>query len=206
LRKALVELCTGAQAQDDSIGVKALADIRRVFYPIDDDGDPLPVLEKIASIDLVKALGEMEDRPWPEWGKSQKPITQPQLAKLLERYGIGPRSIRFPDGHVLRGYERYWFAESWSLYLPPDGSSAPSTPDSKCYGATTCVNTGENGDFQSATAEPCSASENAVPPAKNVACSGVAAQNGGNGAERVTEDPLFPPPAGEKDVADEEII
>jgi hypothetical protein len=164
--------------------VKALADIRRVFYPIDDDGDPLPVLEKITSIDLVKVLGEMEDRPWSEWGKSQKPISQPQVARLLSRYDIGPRNLRFPDGRVLRGYERGFFTEAWALYLPTDGSSSPSTPDSKCYSATTCVNTGENGDFQSATPEPCSASENAVSANKDASCSGVADQNRGEGRKQ----------------------
>jgi hypothetical protein len=132
---------------------------------------------------LAKALAELEGRPWAEWGKLQKPITQNQLARLLSKYTdpndrpIGPGNIRFPGDIVVRGYEREQFTEAWALYLPPDGSSSPSTPDSKCYTATTRVNTGENGDFQSATAEPCSASENAVSVNKDALGSGVAVSN-----------------------------
>jgi hypothetical protein len=135
VRLALVELCAGAQAADGSDGVKLLADIRRVFNPIDDEEGVLPEVARIASADLAKALGEMEDRPWSEWGKLQKPITQAALASLLERYDIGPKLVRLPDGRRLRGYERVQFEEAWELYL------ATFTPVSERETATTRENT-----------------------------------------------------------------
>jgi Protein of unknown function (DUF3631) len=92
-RRALVELCTKAQADDDSTGVMLLADIKVVLCPRDDEGKPIARLDRIASSDLAKALGEMEDRPWAEWGKSQKPISQPQLARQLSRYDIHPKPM-----------------------------------------------------------------------------------------------------------------
>jgi hypothetical protein len=122
---ALVELCAKAQAQDDSIGVKLLSGVRAIFFPHSDDGEALPGIERIASCDLAKALGELEGQPWAEWGKAEKPITQGQLARLLARYEVAPRTVRLPGGRRLKGYEREQFSEPWELYLPPDSPSVP---------------------------------------------------------------------------------
>jgi hypothetical protein len=65
-RKALVELCTGKAAEDDSLGVRLLADIKAVFIA--------EKVEAIPSTVLVKVLVEMEDRPWAEIAKG-KPLT-----------------------------------------------------------------------------------------------------------------------------------
>ena len=45
---------------------------------------------------LAEYLNEMEDRPWPEYGRSRKPITTVQIARLLRRHAISPNSIRYP--------------------------------------------------------------------------------------------------------------
>lgn len=110
-RRALVELCTGEAAQDESVGVKLLADTKAVFEA--------NCADRIASKDLAEALGGMEDRPWAEWGRAQKPITAPQVARQLGRHGIVPRTVRLPDGTRLKGYEHADFAEAWLRYLPP---------------------------------------------------------------------------------------
>jgi hypothetical protein len=187
---ALLNLCAEVQANDDSLGVKLLNDIKRTFYPVDTDGRALPAGERVASLELAKSLGEMEDRPWAEWGKTQKPISQPQLARLLSRYGIGPRNIRFLDGRVLRGYEREQFDEAWALYLPPD---APTTPLSRCYSATTVMNTDKTGSFGVTTKQSCSAPKNATLLSKDAPCSSVAVQKSsyrGQEAETVSK-PAF---------------
>ena len=176
-RAALEELCVGAQIADDSIGVRLLADVRRVFYPVNDDGNPLPETERIASEDLAESLGAMEDRLWPEW-RDGKAITKNELARLLSRFDISPKPVRLADGRRLRGYEREQFRESWAAYLPPD---APVPPSLKRDTVTTRMNTGENGDFQSVTAEPRHASENAVSPNKNAPCHGVTVPSRGDG-------------------------
>jgi hypothetical protein len=192
-RKAVVELCAHAQVDDGSIGATLLADVKGIFCPHDDDGNPMPELEHVASAGLVEALAKIEGRPWAEWGKAQKPITQNQLAKLLYGYSdskdrpIAPRNIRFGT-RVLRGYEREQFTEAWARYLPPETlvNGSPS-PESGCYTATSRINTGENGDSQDATAERCSTSENAVSANKDAPCSDVADQNEGEGSKEKVE-------------------
>ena len=92
----------------------------------------------------MTALIAIEGRPWAEFGKYQKPITQNQLARLLEPYEIKPKNVRLADGHVPKGYERAQFVESWDIYLNKEPSepapSDPSTTDSNRYTATNHVN------------------------------------------------------------------
>jgi hypothetical protein len=117
-RRALVELCTEARAMDDSIGVRLLASIWKVF---EETG-----LACISSVNLAKALAEMEDSLWAEWGKSEKPITAPKMASLLKPYGIHPHPVR--DGSkVFKGYEADDFKDAWGRYvlLPPLPAEGP---------------------------------------------------------------------------------
>jgi Protein of unknown function (DUF3631) len=63
-----------------------LGDIRDTFT-----GAEMP------SADLVKALVAIEGRPWAEFGKSQRPLTQTRLARLLKPLGIAPGNVG-PEG------------------------------------------------------------------------------------------------------------
>ena len=191
-RSALVELCTQGRAQDDSIGVKLLADIRYIFdHPQGQDGESAPPADRIASCDLAYALGEMEDRPWAEWGKFQKPITQPQLAGQLARYEITPATLRLPDGRRLKGYERNQFTESWETYLPSDSVQSPIAPGVGRDTVTIQGNTGQNGNSQSVTEDLGHGNENTVMPNENNPCHGVTFPN-----ERVRPDSLICPRCG----------
>jgi hypothetical protein len=69
---------------------------------------------------ILKALGEMDERPWPEW-KNGQPITKHHLAKLLRPFGIRPAQ-HHKGGHVVRGY--YWAEcqEAFSRYLADEGT------------------------------------------------------------------------------------
>jgi hypothetical protein len=49
--------------------------------------------DRLASADIVKELGEMEGRRWPEW-KRGKPISQHQLASLLRPFGVKPKQFK----------------------------------------------------------------------------------------------------------------
>lgn len=189
-RRALVELCTGEAAQDESIGSKLLADVRAIFAERQAD--------RIASKDLAEALGAMEDRPWAEWGRGAKPITPPQVARQLGRFGIAPRSIRLGDGATPKGYLRDDFCEALARYLAPDPSPddppPPDMPVPNRHTATNRINTGPNGDFESATADPCGGSENAVSPSKDGPCGGVAVPNQQNRGGDTQTDLFTPPP------------
>ena len=180
-RVALVELCVGAQADDDSIGVKLLADIRAILCPRDDDGKALPRIERIASEDLAKELSELEGRPWAEW-KFGKPITKNQLAHYLSRYGIGPKTVRLPDDRRLKGYELEQFKEAWAVYLPPDSSVSP---DSKRDTVTNQYTCGSEPLFQSVTPDACHGSENAVSANNNAGCHDVTVQKPGDSGKQV---------------------
>ena len=98
-----------------TINAHALADIRSIFVPKDDDRTLEP-LDRISSADLVAQLCTYSDSPWSEW-RGGKPITQNQLARLLKPYGIAPQVIRLPSGGTIRGYLRTQFEEAWSRYL-----------------------------------------------------------------------------------------
>ena len=177
-RSALVELCAQGRAQDDSIGVKLLADIRYIFdHPQGQDGESAPPVDRIASCDLAYALGEMEDRPWAEWGKFQKPITQPQLARQLAKYEITPASLRLPDERRLKGYERNQFTESWETYLPSDSVQSPIAPGVGRDTVTIQGNTAQNRNSLSVTQDLAHGDENAIIPNENEPCHGVTLPN-----------------------------
>ncbi len=98
----------------NSVRVQVLMDIHALFEDQDTD--------RLQSAEIVKALGEMEDRPWPEW-KNGKAITANQLATLLRPFGVKPTQFR--DGGKTRGYLFKDFEDSFLRYLPLVGSVHP---------------------------------------------------------------------------------
>jgi len=176
-RVALVELCSGPQASDESVTVRLLSDIRATFQ---DHG-----VGEISSADLVAALAEIETSPWAEWSHG-KPLTAPKLARLLCKYRIAPENIRFGE-KVLRGYEKRAFADAWGRYLNPlEVAKAPENSVSKRYTATTRINTSQDGDFEGATASPCSTLQNKQIACKDEPCSSVALSRAESGRVRQT--------------------
>jgi hypothetical protein len=82
LRKAVVEIFTGENSEDQSIGVR-LADIRAIF---ESSG-----AERLSSVDLLSGLVEVETSPWGDW-KHGKPLNAVGLAHLLKPFGILPQN------------------------------------------------------------------------------------------------------------------
>jgi hypothetical protein len=113
-RAAAVKIEAGSDSR--TVNTRALADIRTIFYPKDDNGIALEPLERISSADLVAQLCAYPDSPWSEW-KAGKPITQAQLARVLKPFGIAPEGIRLPNGATPRGYVRSQFTDAWDRYL-----------------------------------------------------------------------------------------
>jgi hypothetical protein len=108
------------RSDDASLGVELLRDIRDVAAELGNLG-----IDHIRSNDLVNKLGDMSDRPWAEMPYTGKPITQPQLAKLLKAYRIRPKQIRF-GGQTFKGYEFAWFATAFR-YIPSTQGDLPET-------------------------------------------------------------------------------
>jgi hypothetical protein len=114
-RKALVELCK-SDAQEESINVKLLSDVRRVFEA--NGTDRMPTKE------LLEQLVELEtDEPWAIWwendihhGNVNGPAAK--LSRMLSRFGIKARVIRLSDGSTPRGYLKVDLMDVWDRYCP----------------------------------------------------------------------------------------
>jgi hypothetical protein len=122
---------------DDSRLIVLLGDIRQIFA--NQGTDRLP------SSDLVEALVEIEGRPWAEYGRTGKPLTQNQLARLLKSLAIVPGTIRTETG-TSKGYYLARFEEAFSRYLPSEGAFKLSHRHNDC-------GTGTSTTFQTVTPE-----------------------------------------------------
>jgi len=103
LARTAVKLLAGGDDDHEEARVKLLADIRDIFTGRN--------VDRMASADIVSALVDMEDRPWPEW-KNGKPLAQNQLARLLLPFKIKPENIRV-HGKIPKGY--HWKASRMPL-------------------------------------------------------------------------------------------
>jgi len=105
-RSAALALSGLNQDEDDlSKGVMLLRDCRRVF-------DKTRATELGAEV-LVTNLCALDETPWAEWRRSEKPITARGVALLLKPFGIVSKHTR-----VVREYHRNDFEDAWRRYLP----------------------------------------------------------------------------------------
>jgi 5S rRNA maturation endonuclease (ribonuclease M5) len=115
-RRAVVALCLGKNADEDSNGVRLLRDVFAVFKPLEkDESLEKDERDRISSAALCEALGGVEESPWSEWTKGNR-ISKTGLARLLKPFGIVPGTIRLHDGSTPKGY--YWvaFTDAWNRY------------------------------------------------------------------------------------------
>lgn len=120
---AALALSTGEDVEDDSAGVRLLADIKGAFG----ERDRLPTAE------LLDGLHRLDEAPWGDW--FGKPLSPRALARLLHRYGVRSRTVRLDDGTTPKGFLREQFEDPWNRYLP---SEAPP----KRHNATTQTGSG----------------------------------------------------------------
>lgn len=127
LQWAIADLCDGVEGYGDKAraaavkiigkidrqtsGEKALAAIKAIFVS---EESKWKGAEAIWSEDLIAAMTADPDSDWHEW-RSGKPITQPQLARLLKRYAIRPEQVRIGTIQK-RGYVRARFQDAWEAY------------------------------------------------------------------------------------------
>jgi putative DNA primase/helicase len=109
VRKAALAL-TGTAESEMTLGVELLTDIRTSFATRD--------VKKLASESLIADLIVDPEKPWLEYGRARKPITQRQLSELLKPFRIIPGNVRFDDGGVRRGYKLKQFSDAFGRYLP----------------------------------------------------------------------------------------
>lgn len=104
-RAAAVTLVAAAKAKSPSLGVRLLADLRRLFG----DNDSLP------TDTILSALHELDEAPWGEL--RGKPLSARGLSRLLHPYGVQPKPIRRGE-LVAKGYKREDLSDPWARYLP----------------------------------------------------------------------------------------
>jgi Protein of unknown function (DUF3631) len=123
-RSAAVVLC-GNQPDEDP-GVLALTHTRTVFQARG--------IDRVTSLALVEALVGLDDGFWDEWrgphgDRAPHKLTQGELAQLLSRFQIRPRTIwplnRRSGDSSSRGYMRHQFEAAWRAYCPADTPTHP---------------------------------------------------------------------------------
>jgi hypothetical protein len=139
---------------DDSHGTLLLEDLRRLFIEGRTD--------RLSSADIVWALEEMEDRPWPEYSHG-KPITKRGLASILSRFKIAPKTVRF-DTETFKGYLLEDLEETFRRFLPQrvcesvtTSPAAPEATPASSQNVTRGVDVTEGNLQESASNQHCDA-------------------------------------------------
>jgi hypothetical protein len=118
-------LLLSATQNEDEPAIMLLQDLRGLFEEVN--------AERLSSEQIVTALKEMENRPWPEY-RSGKVITPRQLAKLLAYFKITPKDIRF-GAEVRKGYALCQLEEAWSRYTATPRGNCLQEKDMRCGGS-----------------------------------------------------------------------
>lgn len=115
-RMAALAISEGT-VNEDTFGVMLLQDIKKCFSENN--------TETILTSDLIPYLSGLEDRPWPEFSRG-KSITPRQVARLLQPFGILPRTIRIGP-ETGKGYKKELFYDAFDRYLPISANSSVTT-------------------------------------------------------------------------------
>ncbi len=102
-----------SDVDDDTEGVRTmlLSDLRDFYLEPDQE-----FLGWISTAQLLKHLHQIEERPWSEWSRGEKPMTARALSDQLERFKVRPQ----PGGDrgKNKGYHRSDLQPAWDRYLP----------------------------------------------------------------------------------------
>lgn len=113
----------GVEASHDApdVNTELLADIRTAFARLRAD--------RVASADLLHAICEDEDAPWPTWNRG-RPMSPRQLSTRLGEFGIVPGTIRLTNGTTPKGYYLEKFRDAFARYLPTPSVQFATPPQS----------------------------------------------------------------------------
>jgi putative DNA primase/helicase len=111
-----IKALTPLDLDDETAGVMLLEDMWRLFTE--------RATDKLPSAEIVASLHKLEERPWSEWGRQEKPMTARQLARLLAPFDIKPKTIRLGTD-TPKGYEKEDFTDAWARYLPLRSTTPP---------------------------------------------------------------------------------
>ena len=153
----------------DSVRVLVLADIENIYK--------IHRTDRLSSEQIVSDLGDMEDRPWPEW-RNGRPITKTALSRLLKPFDIFPRSVRLDSGSIPKGYKLDQFKEAIARYVETgkNANSGTSPTQTATPPQSNVIN--DLQQYQTATAENRVAVSKPDNTLKNNDCGGVAVCEG----------------------------
>jgi hypothetical protein len=131
---------SGTRIEDDlNLLVPLLEDIGTLYSERE--------VDRLASNEITVYLATQESRPWPEWGRQQKPITPRQLSSLLKPLGIAPKPL-WIDGKTVQGYELGFFTDAFARY------PSPQIPDSQTQDTQEPSHSTDFGEFSIPKADP----------------------------------------------------
>jgi hypothetical protein len=122
--KAALAIEAIADTFDPSLGVELLRAIKAAFEARGTD--------RITAAGMIEDLVADETARWATYNRG-KPISQAQVAKLLDPYGVKPKTIRLDNGDTPKGYLLKWFTEVFDRYCT---SSSPQTPETGFHTST----------------------------------------------------------------------
>ncbi len=128
--KSVLHLFNAAQSEDEGENVEVLSGVRQAFDEKKTD--------RLSTHQICESLNDLTNpdcERFVEYNRG-KGITQRQLARLMQTFGIHALNIKFPDGKVLKGYRREDLEHAFLLYLPQG--------DSIRYSATAAENKGDS--------------------------------------------------------------
>lgn len=120
-RDAAQAIVAGRVAEDQSVGVRLLVDVREVLNGCD----------RISSAGLLAKLNSLEESGWGGWHDG-KGMNARDLAGRLKAYGIKPKGVRLSDGSTPNGFQREDFRDAFARYLR-DGSTGSTKVHSDSY-------------------------------------------------------------------------
>lgn len=123
-------ILTHSDNDNRSIGTKLLDACRTAFEVLKTD--------KISTAKLIAEISNDDESPFAAFTRGQ-PIRPDQLSKLLRKYDIAPKTIRFSNSDsTKRGYDKRQFEEAFAAYLDGSPDLAHTTTQTPKYEAL-CV-------------------------------------------------------------------
>jgi hypothetical protein len=167
---------TESVRDEQSIKMMLLSDIRDIIRLRSGE-------DRIRTAELAALLGDIEGRPWAEWGRSGKPITAAGLARQLSPFGILSAAKRH-GAEVFKGYLFADFEETFAAYLADAHTRDTADPPSQSVTALQRNNDGHCNAFESVTQKDDVTLAKTLHRNNHGDCNGVTVSQGGNGAAR----------------------
>ena len=155
-----------------SIGVQLLSSIRTVFEANS--------VDCMTSQQMVAYLTADSEGPWADY-RHGRPLSQKQLANLLNGYGIYSETVHPVGLPHAKGYRLDRFREAFGRYLPPPSDPSVEKPTSEpCNRANDC-GTGTSEENRTVQTHPAHGSEKANFSHSHAHLHGCTVRKAGNG-------------------------